>query len=68
MKENYFIQRDQKNIKDISKYLDKLPEFCLQYFLDKENYTSTTTRLAFAVDLSVFFDFISSRFSFPYTY
>lgn len=58
MKNNYFLERDQLNTKKIAKYLDSLPEFALQYFLELENYTSSLTRLNYAMDLSVFFDFI----------
>lgn len=66
MKDNYFLKRDRNNIKTIAKYLEVLPDFCLQYFLEKENYSSTNTRLGNAVDLSVFFDFIC-RFKFANT-
>ena len=55
---DFFTLRDQNNIQQISKYLDKLPPFCLDFFLEKETTSSTGTRLAFAIDLAVFFDFI----------
>ena len=63
---DFFTLRDQKNIQQISKYLDKLPPFCLDFFLEKETTSSTGTRLAFAIDLAVFFDFIGKyKFSKP---
>ena len=62
----YFIERDKKNIYQISKYLKRLPSFCLNFFLDKETTSSTSTRLGIAIDLSVFFEFIK-KFKFSGT-
>lgn len=59
MSNNFFYDRDKNNIKKIAKYLENLPDFCLNFFLDKENYTSSLTRLNYAMDLKIFFEFIS---------
>lgn len=58
MKNNYFLERDANNTKKIANYLQVLPEFALQYILELENYTTSLTRLNYAMDLTVFFDFI----------
>lgn len=56
---NFFEKRDQHNIKQISSYLEKLPDFCLNFLLEKETVSSSSTRLALAIDLYIFFDFMS---------
>ncbi len=56
---NYFQERDKNNIEKISNYLNTLPDFCFKYFLDVESYTSTLTRLNYAMDLKVFFEFLA---------
>ena len=60
---NFFEQRDKDNIKAISSYLETLPQFCFDFLLEKETTSSTSTRLALALDLNIFFDFIA-RFKF----
>ena len=59
MKElTYYERRDMANIKKIGSYLENLPELCLDYFIGMENYTSTLTRLNYAMDLNVFFAYL----------
>lgn len=65
---DFFAERDKKNIQQIAGYLNRLPPFCLDFFLEKETISSTGTRLAFAIDLAVFFDFIAKyKFEKPAT-
>lgn len=59
MSSNYFLDRDKNNIEKLSRYLESLPKFCYNYFLDLEPYTSTLSRLNYAMDLRVFFDFLA---------
>ena len=60
MKElTFFEKRDIENIKKIGNYLEQLPNFCYDYFIGIENYTSTLTRVNYAMDLTVFFSYIS---------
>lgn len=59
MGNNFYIKRDIQNITKIGKYLENLPEFCRNYMLDIESYTSSLTRLGYITDLSIFFEFIS---------
>ena len=55
---NFIQQRNLKCIEGVSKYLDKLPPFCYDFFIGIENYTSFLTRLNYAQDLNVFFDYL----------
>ena len=55
----YFEDRDILNIKKMGNYTSQLPEFCYDYFIGIENYTSTLTRLNYSMDLNVFFSFLS---------
>ena len=41
--------------------LEELPRFCRQYFRGIEESTGARTRLAYAYDLRIFFEFIESE-------
>ncbi|MCD8309386.1 MAG: tyrosine-type recombinase/integrase [Clostridia bacterium] len=59
---DYYIQRNNANIKTIERLLDEsLPEFCYDYFVAIENQTSTLTRLNYAHDLKIFFYYLQER-------
>jgi site-specific recombinase XerD len=64
MEEKYYEQQDQKNILKIRAILRTLPKFCREYFHDIADYTSTRTRLAYAYDLRVFFEFMHEQNSY----
>ena len=55
----YFEKRDLKNMERIGAYLEKLPEYCFDYFTGIEQNTSTLTRVNYAMDISIFFEYIS---------
>ncbi len=55
---NYYTTRNIKDLDKISQLLKELPPFCRQYFIGIESTTSTQTRLKYAYDLRIFFDFI----------
>ncbi len=55
----YFEKRDMANIKKIGSYMELLPDFCYNYFIGMESYTSTLTRVNYAMDLNIFFSFLS---------
>ena len=57
----YFEKRDLKNMERIGQYLSCLPEYCYDYFTGIENNTSSLTRLNYAMDLSVFFDYLQDH-------
>lgn len=60
---NYFLERDKINRKQINERLAILPQYCREHILSLENTTSSLTRLGYVNDLAIFFDFIS-RFKF----
>ncbi len=45
-------------MKKIGSYLESLPEYCFDFFTGIENNTSSLTRVNYAMDLSVFFDYL----------
>ncbi len=55
---SYYQTRDLKNMKKIGGYLSELPEYCFDFFTGIENNTSTLTRVNYAMDLHVFFDYL----------
>lgn len=62
-KMSYYEKRDLKNMQKIGSYLSTLPEYCYDFFTGIENNTSTLTRVNYAMDLSVFFDYLEKYVS-----
>ena len=58
---NYFEKRNENNLKKIEELLLDMPVFCSEYFIGTENNTSPLTRLNYAFDLRIFFDYISRK-------
>ena len=61
-KDDYFTNRTTSALKNLENKLNDLPYFTRQYFLGIENNSSPLTRLNYAVDLAIFFDFLGKRF------
>lgn len=60
--ENYYVQRNNKNLETIERLLDEdLPSFCYDYFMAIDSQTSTLTRLNYAHDLKIFFYFLQEK-------
>ncbi len=59
--ENYYTKRNIQDIDKIGELLEQLPAFCADYFLGIETRTSCQTRLKYAYDLRIFFDFLCKR-------
>ena len=57
----YYEQKDIENIKKLREMTKILPPFCTEFFRGIEPRTSTRTRIAYAYDLSVFFDFLKKE-------
>lgn len=57
----YYQQKDIENIKKLREMMKALPPFCAEFFRGIEPRTSTRTRIAYAYDLSVFFDFLKKE-------
>ncbi len=55
---NYHEEQKKNNILRMREILETLPHFCKDYFRGIEHYTSARTRLAYAYDLRVFFEFM----------
>lgn len=55
---NYHEQINAKNILHLRELLSKLPSFCNDYFLGNAQLLSSRTKIAYAFDLKVFFDYI----------
>ncbi len=60
-KTNYYTTRNINDIDRIAELLEELPPFCADYFLGIESRTSAQTRLKYAYDLRIFFDFLCKR-------
>lgn len=59
--QNYHDEVNKQNIEKMRAVLTELPKFCKQFFRGIENTTSTRTRLGYALDLRIFFEFIQER-------
>lgn len=60
-KYNYHDQVNIDNNLKLRKMLKDLPSFCMMYFRSIEPTTSSRTRIAYAYDLGIFFDFIKTN-------
>lgn len=54
----YYEQKDRENIQKLRGKIKELPVFCAEFFRGIEPLTSSRTRIAYAYDLKVFFDFL----------
>lgn len=55
---SYHEQKDKENILRLRGLIKELPPFCADFFRGIEPRTSSRTRIAYAYDLHVFFDFL----------
>lgn len=55
---SYHEQNDIQNTKKLRELIQDLPPFCSTFFRGIEPRTSTRTRIAYAYDLKIFFDFL----------
>lgn len=56
--QNYHDQVDIENAMKLRSLLENLPRFCKEFFRGIEHTTSSRTRIAYAYDLGVFFEFL----------
>lgn len=59
--EKYSRTQEINNTKKMREILEELPRFCRQYFRGIEESTGARTRLAYAYDLRIFFEFIENE-------
>ena len=57
---NFYQQRDIKNRVKMGKYTEKLPDYCMDFFIGIENNTSSLTRYNYAMDLYIFFNYLAN--------
>lgn len=55
---NYFSERDKQMTKRLHALREQLPVFCEDFFVGIEPQTSTLSRLNYAYDLNIFFDYL----------
>ena len=60
-KDNYYVTRNIQDLDKIAELLEQLPSFCEDYFIGIETRTSCQTRLKYAYDLRIFFDYLCKR-------
>lgn len=58
---NYHDEQNNLNTLKMREVVATLPSFCKQFFRGIQDYTSSRTRLAYAYDLRVFFEFIHEK-------
>lgn len=56
--DNYHDQQNIHNVQKMRAVMETLPSFCKQFFRGITEYTSARTRLAYAYDIRVFFEFL----------
>ena len=59
--DNYHDEQNKQNILKLRAVLDTLPGFCRIFFRGIEEYTSSHTRLAYAYDIRLFFEFLHEK-------
>lgn len=55
---NYHDELNKHNVQKLRNLLQELPSFCRQFFRGIEDTTESRTRIAYAYDLGVFFEFL----------
>ena len=58
---NFFLEDEKKNIKRFREVVNSLPLFCKDFFRSIEPRTTFKTRLAYAYDLTVFFNYLKTN-------
>lgn len=58
---SYHAQKDKEQIKKLDELLEELPKFCKTFFRGIAQTTSSSTRLGYAYDLRIFFNFIREK-------
>ncbi len=59
MNNDFYQKRDLQTRLRMSKYTEKLPDYCFDFFIGIENNTSLLTRYNYSMDISIFFNFMA---------
>lgn len=62
---NYFLDRQINTLNKLNKIVDEMPLFVREYFCGIESKTAPLTRLNYAMDLAIFFDYVSIKYDVP---
>lgn len=58
MSNNYYLDRNRSNMRKLNEMLGELPPFCSVFFIGIQDTTTPLTRLNYAVDLKLFFNYL----------
>ncbi len=58
---NYHEEENRRNVLKMREVLSTLPPFCRQFFRGIENTTASRTRIAYAYDIRIFFEFLHEK-------
>ena len=61
MNESYFDNRDRNNIEKLNRICEMMPDYVEDFFLSIQMRTTPLTRLNYASDLHIFFDFLAQK-------
>lgn len=64
---NYHDEINKQNIKKLREIISTLPPFCRQFFRGVDNIYGSRTKLAYAYDLRIFFDYIHQNHAYGKT-
>ncbi len=60
---NYFVDRNNENNLKLREMLKVLPDFCTDYFVGIESRTTPLTRINYALDIKIFFEYLTNEVS-----
>ena len=58
MSNNYYLDRNRRNMRKLNELLSDLPPFCSVFFIGIQDTTTPLTRLNYANDLKIFFNYL----------
>lgn len=58
---NYFVDRNNENNLKLREMLKVLPDFCADYFVGIESRTTPLTRINYALDIKIFFEYLTNE-------
>ena len=59
MSNNYYLDRNRNNMRKLNEMLGDLPPFCSVFFIGIQDTTTPLTRLNYAIDLKLFFNYLT---------
>ena len=60
MSNNFYLDRNRNNMRKLNEMLGELPPFCSVFFIGIQDTTTPLTRLNYAVDLKIFFNYLTT--------